>query len=148
MSTSSVWDSVRGSGPGAPSWSLQANRETWVCVNFGSWCWTGRPGVLRFTGSQRVGHDWATELNWRRQQFTAHYKEESNMYNDQRRKLTSYRGREEKIHPTYWKRHHGGRNWKTLNTISEGDGSHWMYTGRGGPMGTVLSRKAIASCVK
>ena len=29
-----------------------------------SWWWTGRPGVLRFTGSQRVGHDWATELNW------------------------------------------------------------------------------------
>ena len=26
--------------------------------------WTGRPGVLRFTGLQRVGHDWATELNW------------------------------------------------------------------------------------
>ena len=25
--------------------------------------WTGRPGVLRFMGSQRVGHDWATELN-------------------------------------------------------------------------------------
>ena len=32
--------------------------------NFGSWRWTGRPGVLRFTGSQRVRHDWATELNW------------------------------------------------------------------------------------
>ena len=30
----------------------------------GSWWWTGRPGVLRFTGSQRVGHDWAAELNW------------------------------------------------------------------------------------
>ena len=30
----------------------------------GSWWWTGRPGVLRFMGSQRVGHDWATELNW------------------------------------------------------------------------------------
>ena len=29
----------------------------------GLW-WTGRPGVLRFMGSQRVGHDWATELNW------------------------------------------------------------------------------------
>ena len=35
------------------------------------WCWeglgagwTGRPGVLRFMGSQRVGPDWATELNW------------------------------------------------------------------------------------
>ena len=28
------------------------------------WWWTGRPGVLRFMGSQRVGHDWMTELNW------------------------------------------------------------------------------------
>ena len=28
------------------------------------WWWTGRPGVLRFMGSQRVGHDWVTELNW------------------------------------------------------------------------------------
>ena len=35
-----------------------------VWVNSGSWWWTGRPGVLRFMGSQRVGHDWATELNW------------------------------------------------------------------------------------
>ena len=33
-------------------------------VNSGSWWWTGRPGVLRFMGSQRAGHDWATELNW------------------------------------------------------------------------------------
>ena len=37
----------------------------WVWVNSGSWWWTGRPGVLRFMGSQRVGHDWATELNWK-----------------------------------------------------------------------------------
>ena len=29
-----------------------------------SWWWTGRPGVLWFMGSQIVGHDWATELNW------------------------------------------------------------------------------------
>ena len=35
-----------------------------IWVNSGSWWWTGRPGVLRFMGSQRVGHDWATELNW------------------------------------------------------------------------------------
>ena len=40
-------------------------RWTWVWVNSGSWWWTGRPGMLRFMGSQRVGHDWATELNWR-----------------------------------------------------------------------------------
>ena len=39
-------------------------RWTWVWVNSGRWWWTGRPGVLRFMGSQRVGHDWATELNW------------------------------------------------------------------------------------
>ena len=30
----------------------------------GSWWWTGRPDVLQSMGSQRVGHDWATELNW------------------------------------------------------------------------------------
>ena len=36
----------------------------WVSVNSGSWWWTGRPGVLRFMGSQRVGHDWATDLIW------------------------------------------------------------------------------------
>ena len=39
-------------------------RWTWVWVNSGSWWRTGRPGVLRFMGSQRVGHNWATELNW------------------------------------------------------------------------------------
>ena len=37
---------------------------TWVSVNSGSWWWTGRPNVLQSMGSQRVGHDWATELNW------------------------------------------------------------------------------------
>ena len=30
----------------------------------GSWWWTGRPGVLWFMGSQRIRHNWATELNW------------------------------------------------------------------------------------
>ena len=30
----------------------------------GSWWWTGRPGVLQYMGSQRVGHDWVTERNW------------------------------------------------------------------------------------
>ena len=31
---------------------------------FRSWWWTGRPGMLQFMGSQRVRHDWVTELNW------------------------------------------------------------------------------------
>ena len=38
--------------------------STWVWVSSRSWWWTGRPGVLWFMGSQRVGHDWATKLNW------------------------------------------------------------------------------------
>ena len=48
------WDGQMAS----PSW------QTWVWVNSGRWWWTGRPGVLWFMGSQRVGHDWETELNW------------------------------------------------------------------------------------
>ena len=36
----------------------------WVWVNSRSCWWTGRPGMLRSLGSQRVGHIWATELNW------------------------------------------------------------------------------------
>ena len=39
-------------------------QRRWVWVNSGSWWWTGRPGVLQSMGSQRVGHDWVTELNW------------------------------------------------------------------------------------
>ena len=37
---------------------------TWVWVDSGSWWLIGRPGMLWFTGLQRVGHDWATKLNW------------------------------------------------------------------------------------
>ena len=36
----------------------------WVWVNSRNLWWIGRPGVLRFIGSQRDGHDWAIELNW------------------------------------------------------------------------------------
>ena len=37
---------------------------TWVWVNSRSWWWIGRSGMLQSMGSQRVGHDWATELIW------------------------------------------------------------------------------------
>ena len=40
------------------------SRWTWVSVNSRSWWWTGRPGVLRFTGSQRVGYNWVADLIW------------------------------------------------------------------------------------
>ena len=45
-------------------WMASLTQWTWVWVNSGSWQWTRRPGVLQSMGSQRVGHDWATELNW------------------------------------------------------------------------------------
>ena len=48
---------------GWDGWMASPTRWTWVWVNSGSWWWTGRPGVLGFMGLQRVGHDWATELN-------------------------------------------------------------------------------------
>ena len=53
-----------GDDRGWDGWMASWTRWTWVWVNSGSWWWTGRPGVLRFMRSQRVGHDWATELNW------------------------------------------------------------------------------------
>jgi len=47
---------------GWDGWMASRTRWTWVCVNSGSWWWTGRPGVLRFMGLRRVGlSDW-TEL--------------------------------------------------------------------------------------
>ena len=54
----------KGDDRGWDGWMASPTRWTWVWVNSGSWWWIGRPGVLRFMGSQRVGHDWATELNW------------------------------------------------------------------------------------
>ena len=45
-------------------WMASPAQWTWVWVSSGSWWWTGKPGILQSTGSQRVGHDWATELNW------------------------------------------------------------------------------------
>ena len=49
---------------GWDGWMVSPTQWTRVWVNSGSWWWTGRPGVLRFMGSQRVRHDWVTELNW------------------------------------------------------------------------------------
>ena len=62
------WEGLGAGGEGDDrgwdGWMASLTRWTWVWVNSGSWWWTGRPGVLRFMGSQRVRHDWATELNW------------------------------------------------------------------------------------
>ena len=54
-----------GDDRGWDGWMASPIRWTWVWVNSGKWCWTGRPGVLRFMGSQSqtLLSDW-TELNW------------------------------------------------------------------------------------
>ena len=52
-----------GDDRGWDGWMASPTRWTWVWVNSGGSWWTGRPGVLQFMGPQRVGHDWATELN-------------------------------------------------------------------------------------
>ena len=61
------WERLRAGGEGDDrrwdSWMASPTQWTWVWVDSGSWWWTGRPGVVRFMGSQRVGHDWLTELN-------------------------------------------------------------------------------------
>ena len=53
-----------GDDRGWDGWMASLTRCTWVWVNSGSLWWTGRPGVLQLMGSQTVGHDWETELNW------------------------------------------------------------------------------------
>ena len=53
-----------GDDRGWDGWMASLTQWAWVWVNSGSWWWTGRPGVHQFMGSQRVGHDWATELRW------------------------------------------------------------------------------------
>ena len=62
------WEGLGAGGEGDDrgwdGWMASPTQWTWVWVNSRSWWWTGRPGMLRFMGSQRVGHDWATELNW------------------------------------------------------------------------------------
>jgi len=54
----------RGDDRGWDGWMASLSRWTWVWVSFRSWWWTGRPGMLWSMRSQRVGHDWVTELNW------------------------------------------------------------------------------------
>ena len=65
-----IWDHLLYSGGGErddrgwDGWMASPNRWTWVWASSGSWWWTGKPGVLQSTGSQRLRHDWVTELKW------------------------------------------------------------------------------------
>ena len=53
-----------GDDRGWDGWISSPTRWTWVWVRSGNWCWTGKPGMLQSTGSQRLRHNRATELNW------------------------------------------------------------------------------------
>ena len=62
------WEGLGAGGAGDDrgwdDWMASPTRWTWVWVNSRCWWLTGRSGVLWFMRLQRVGHDWATELNW------------------------------------------------------------------------------------
>ena len=62
------WERLKAGGEGDnrgwDGWMALPTQWSWVWVNSGSWWWTGRTGVLRFMGSQRVRHNWAIKLNW------------------------------------------------------------------------------------
>ena len=63
----SCWERLKAGGEGDDrgwdGWVASPTRWTWVWVSSGSSWWTGKPGVLQSMGSQRVGHNWATELS-------------------------------------------------------------------------------------
>ena len=63
------WASLKAGGEGDArgwdGWMASPTSWTWVWVSSGVWWWTGKPGVLQSMGSHRVGHNWATELNWK-----------------------------------------------------------------------------------
>ena len=63
-----MWERLKGGGEGDDrgwdGWMVSPAQWTWVWVNCGSWPWTGRPGMPQSMGSQRVGHNWGTELHW------------------------------------------------------------------------------------
>ena len=58
------WGQEEKGTTGWDAWMASPTWWAWVWVNSASWWWIGWPGVLWFMGLQRVGHNWATELNW------------------------------------------------------------------------------------
>ena len=59
------WERLKARGEGDDRWDgwmASPTRWTWVWASSGSWWWTEKPDMLQSMGSQRVGHDWETEL--------------------------------------------------------------------------------------
>ena len=62
------WERLKAGGKGDgrrwDGWMVSLTQWTWVWANFRCWWWTKKPGMLQSMGSQRVGHNWAAEMNW------------------------------------------------------------------------------------
>ena len=62
------WARLKAEGEGEDrgwdGWMVSPTWWPWIWANSWSWWWTGKPGVLQSVGSQRVGHDSVSELNW------------------------------------------------------------------------------------
>ena len=52
-----------GDDRGWDGWMASPTQWIWIWVSSRSWWWTGKPGVLQSMGSQRVGHDWVTDIH-------------------------------------------------------------------------------------
>ena len=68
-----------GDNRGWNGWMASLTWWTWVWASSGRWWWTGKPGMLQSIGSQRVGHNWATELNWSTQDSLPGYGREASL---------------------------------------------------------------------
>ena len=56
------WRQRRRIDRGWDCWMASLTGWRWGWPSSGTWCWTGKPGVLQYMASQRVRLDWATEL--------------------------------------------------------------------------------------
>ena len=60
------WERLKAGGDDREWDGWMASQTQWTGVSSGSWWWIGKPGILQSMESQRVGHEWVTELNERR----------------------------------------------------------------------------------
>ena len=60
--TGKDWGKEKGETEDENGWIASLTQWTWVWASSGSWWWTGKPGMVQSMGSQRVRHNWATEL--------------------------------------------------------------------------------------
>ena len=62
------WERLKARGEGDhrgwDHWMASPSQWPWVWVSSRNWWWTGKAGMLQSMESQRVRHDWVTELNW------------------------------------------------------------------------------------